>query len=147
MVDCKRSLDTAKVNWTAPSLQIQLMRRVRLGSYGCSGVVVVQNFLIRLQFLNWIRGLSSCLACFSSAQVVLAPPLFCEILNRLKKVEVSSCAISLYPYNKSLRADVAQLVEHNLAKVGVAGSNPVVRSRFSKSRLYGFFSFSLPFRF
>jgi hypothetical protein len=25
-------------------------------------------------------------------------------------------------------ADVAQLVEHNLAKVGVAGSNPVVRS-------------------
>src|SRR5207244_7066588 len=28
-----------------------------------------------------------------------------------------------------LHADVAQLVEHNLAKVGVAGSNPVVRSR------------------
>ena len=27
-------------------------------------------------------------------------------------------------------ADVAQLVEHNLAKVGVAGSNPVVRSIF-----------------
>jgi hypothetical protein len=26
------------------------------------------------------------------------------------------------------RADVAQLVEHHLAKVGVAGSNPVVRS-------------------
>ena len=26
-------------------------------------------------------------------------------------------------------ADVAQLVEHNLAKVGVAGSNPVVRSK------------------
>ena len=25
-------------------------------------------------------------------------------------------------------ADMAQLVEHNLAKVGVAGSNPVVRS-------------------
>ena len=25
-------------------------------------------------------------------------------------------------------ADVAQLVEHNLAKVGVAGSNPVIRS-------------------
>ena len=25
-------------------------------------------------------------------------------------------------------ADVAQLVEHDLAKVGVAGSNPVVRS-------------------
>ena len=28
----------------------------------------------------------------------------------------------------SAHADVAQLVEHNLAKVGVAGSNPVVRS-------------------
>ena len=28
-------------------------------------------------------------------------------------------------------ADVAQLVEHHLAKVGVAGSNPVVRSRES----------------
>ena len=26
-------------------------------------------------------------------------------------------------------ADVAQLVAHNLAKVGVAGSNPVIRSR------------------
>ena len=25
-------------------------------------------------------------------------------------------------------ADMAQLVEHHLAKVGVAGSNPVVRS-------------------
>ena len=33
-----------------------------------------------------------------------------------------------FPYNTFLRADVAQLVEHNLAKVGVAGSNPVVRS-------------------
>ena len=29
-------------------------------------------------------------------------------------------------------ADMAQLVEHHLAKVGVAGSNPVVRSRTSK---------------
>ena len=28
-------------------------------------------------------------------------------------------------------ADVAQLVEHHLAKVRVAGSNPVVRSRIS----------------
>jgi hypothetical protein len=27
-----------------------------------------------------------------------------------------------------MRADVAQLVEHHLAKVRVAGSNPVVRS-------------------
>ncbi len=30
-----------------------------------------------------------------------------------------------------MRADVAQLVEHHLAKVGVAGSNPVVRSRWT----------------
>ena len=28
----------------------------------------------------------------------------------------------------AFHADVAQLVEHDLAKVGVAGSNPVVRS-------------------
>ncbi len=49
----------------------------------------------------------------------------------------------MWPLRKALvcgdNADVAQLVEHNLAKVGVAGSNPVVRSqeiggqaRFSK---------------
>src|SRR5437868_14471290 len=30
----------------------------------------------------------------------------------------------------SLLAGIAQLVEHNLAKVGVAGSSPVSRSRF-----------------
>ncbi len=30
---------------------------------------------------------------------------------------------------KRTYADMAQLVEHHLAKVGVAGSNPVVRSR------------------
>ena len=27
---------------------------------------------------------------------------------------------------------MAQLVEHNLAKVGVAGSNPVVRSKITR---------------
>ena len=32
---------------------------------------------------------------------------------------------------KRIYADMAQLVEHHLAKVGVAGSNPVVRSRIS----------------
>ena len=31
-------------------------------------------------------------------------------------------------------ADMAQLVEHHLAKVGVAGSNPVVRSRMLEGR-------------
>ena len=34
----------------------------------------------------------------------------------------------IIPYIKSSQADMAQLVEHNLAKVGVAGSSPVVRS-------------------
>ena len=33
-----------------------------------------------------------------------------------------------FPYIGSSQADMAQLVEHNLAKVGVAGSSPVVRS-------------------
>ena len=28
------------------------------------------------------------------------------------------------------KAEIAQLVEHNLAKVGVAGSSPVFRSTF-----------------
>ena len=32
-------------------------------------------------------------------------------------------------------AGIAQLVEHNLAKVGVAGSSPVSRSRLTVSRL------------
>src|SRR5439155_25110130 len=35
---------------------------------------------------------------------------------------------------ESNHADVAQLVEHHLAKVGVAGSNPVVRSSFIQDR-------------
>ena len=33
-----------------------------------------------------------------------------------------------HPALAGMRADVAQLVEHHLAKVRVAGSNPVVRS-------------------
>ena len=36
---------------------------------------------------------------------------------------------SLHPH-KNNDAKIAQLVEHNLAKVGVAGSNPVFRSPF-----------------
>ena len=46
----------------------------------------------------------------------------------VKKFQKRSCIKCKDPYNYFLRADVAQLVEHNLAKVGVAGSNPVVRS-------------------
>ena len=34
-------------------------------------------------------------------------------------------------------AGVAQLVEHNLAKVGVAGSNPVARSMLVRSFEFG----------
>ena len=37
-------------------------------------------------------------------------------------------APSQIAYSTSSQADMAQLVEHNLAKVGVAGSSPVVRS-------------------
>ena len=36
-------------------------------------------------------------------------------------------------------ADMAQLVEHNLAKVGVAGSSPVVRSRLVSPSIEGLF--------
>jgi hypothetical protein len=43
----------------------------------------------------------------------------------------SGCATPMPLLDYPSRADVAQLVEHNLAKVGVAGSNPVVRSRNS----------------
>ena len=43
-------------------------------------------------------------------------------------------------------ADVAQLVEHDLAKVGVAGSNPVVRSMIVQARRFadGLFSCLAP---
>ena len=41
----------------------------------------------------------------------------------------------IIPYIKSSQADMAQLVEHNLAKVGVAGSSPVVRSIAFPDRL------------
>ena len=41
------------------------------------------------------------------------------------------------PVLASIYADMAQLVEHHLAKVGVAGSNPVVRSRTSSPSTEG----------
>ena len=43
-------------------------------------------------------------------------------------------------------ADVAQLVEHHLAKVRVAGSNPVVRSERNPLLSRGFRRFDLRFR-
>jgi len=53
--------------------------------------------------------------------------------------------LKIYLILQSLKqAKVAQLVEHDLAKVGVAGSNPVFRS---KTRCGGFFlpKLRLPF--
>ena len=52
--------------------------------------------------------------------------------ERLEKVlALEKLAGIIYRRN----ADVAQLVEHDLAKVGVAGSNPVVRSIEFKARI------------
>ena len=39
----------------------------------------------------------------------------------------------------SLNAEVAHLVEHDLAKVGVAGSSPVFRSKENPNLVFGFF--------
>ena len=43
--------------------------------------------------------------------------------------------------SSSIQAEVAHLVEHDLAKVGVAGSSPVFRSvqSFQIARQFGFF--------
>jgi hypothetical protein len=38
-----------------------------------------------------------------------------------------------------LHAKVAHLVEHDLAKVGVAGSSPVFRSKIDPNPVFGFF--------
>ena len=55
---------------------------------------------------------------------------------------VAQCA--RFAYSTSSQADMAQLVEHNLAKVGVAGSSPVVRSIAFPDRLGGPFSAKWP---
>ena len=55
---------------------------------------------------------------------------------------VAQCA--RFAYTTSSQADMAQLVEHNLAKVGVAGSSPVVRSIAFPDRLGGPFSAKWP---
>ena len=46
----------------------------------------------------------------------------------MKSVLRAGSGFAILSLALSALADVAQLVEHNLAKVGVAGSNPVVRS-------------------
>ncbi len=45
------------------------------------------------------------------------------------RVALDEPTAALLICRRTKNADVAQLVAHNLAKVGVAGSNPVVRSR------------------
>jgi hypothetical protein len=44
---------------------------------------------------------------------------------------------NMYICNRKIKAEIAQLVEHDLAKVGVAGSSPVFRSNLPLKR--GFF--------
>ncbi len=58
------------------------------------------------------------------------------IKNNRKKVPISFGSLKIMPTfasqsrkNRLPNAKIAQLVEHNLAKVGVAGSSPVFRSR------------------
>src|SRR6476620_9326532 len=45
------------------------------------------------------------------------------------------CAAAERTLNSKPLAGIAQLVEHNLAKVGVAGSSPVSRSQLHQSEL------------
>ena len=40
-------------------------------------------------------------------------------------------SVRVFKFSKENNADVAQLVEHNLAKVGVASSNLVIRSQWA----------------
>ena len=58
-----------------------------------------------------------------------------HLSRRVSKLPLASKA--LLPYSSSSHADLAQLVEHNLAKVGVAGSSPVVRSMLNTGPLTG----------
>ena len=54
--------------------------------------------------------------------------------NSEKSLEIKKKAVPLQPQSremlliKDFKAEIAQLVEHNLAKVGVAGPSPVFRS-------------------
>ena len=51
-----------------------------------------------------------------------------RLWKRLGPSDFDGCAPVDPLLDYPLRAEVAQLVEHNLAKVGVAGSSPVFRS-------------------
>ena len=45
----------------------------------------------------------------------------------------------MWSFLSSFHAEVAHLVEHDLAKVGVAGSSPVFRSKKIQTTVFGFF--------
>src|SRR5215212_8623874 len=51
-----------------------------------------------------------------------------ECLPSLVRASMTDRDAKLAPVRSARRAGIAQLVEHNLAKVGVAGSSPVSRS-------------------
>ena len=60
--------------------------------------------------------------------------VFCEIVSffLLKSFGITKKALLLQRNSETgceANAKIAQLVEHNLAKVGVAGSSPVFRSK------------------
>ena len=55
-------------------------------------------------------------------------------MNSLRRHALSGAFVPEYI---SPDAGIAQLVEHNLAKVGVAGSSPVSRSRYCTVRIEG----------
>ncbi len=63
-----------------------------------------------------------------------------DFLSRIVNNIASSPPEAGAKMHRGRNAGVAQLVEHNLAKVGVAGSNPVARSRF-RSRPWAVFCF------
>ena len=56
----------------------------------------------------------------------------------MKNLVIQKKVVPLHPHSeecsllRGIAAEIAQLVEHNLAKVGVAGPSPVFRSFFLK---------------
>ena len=59
--------------------------------------------------------------------------------NSLQLFQISITCVSVdYKQFDTSEAGIAQLVEHDLAKVGVAGSNPVSRSIFLNDKIHIF---------
>ena len=59
----------------------------------------------------------------------------------MKNLVIQKKVVPLHPHSeecsllRGIAAEIAQLVEHNLAKVGVAGSSPVFRSHSDKGQV------------